>query len=105
MIGRRFGLDPQTMIAIINASTGRSFVSELVFGPEVLTGRYGTGFALGLMAKDVHIARSVAAAAETDAPVIALADERWAKALGQLGPAADQSKAHQAWWDDRFGDE
>jgi 3-hydroxyisobutyrate dehydrogenase len=104
VIGRRFGLDPQTMIAIINASTGRSFVSELVFGPEVLTGRYGTGFALGLMAKDVHIARSVAAAAETDAPVIALADERWAKALGELGPAADQSRAHQAWWDDRFGD-
>ena len=103
VIGQRFGLDPQTMIAIINASTGRSFVSELVFAPEVLTGRYGTGFALGLMAKDVHIARSVSAAAETDAPVIALADERWAKALGQFGPAADQSMAHQAWWDDRLG--
>jgi 3-hydroxyisobutyrate dehydrogenase len=102
VIGQRFGLDPQTMIAIINASTGRSFVSELVFAPEVLTGRYGTGFALGLMAKDVHIARSVSAAAETDAPVIALADDRWAKALGQLGPAADQSMAHQAWWDDRL---
>jgi hypothetical protein len=29
----------------------------------------------------------VAVAAETDAPVIALADERWAKALGRLGPA------------------
>ena len=102
VVGRRFGLDPQTMIAIINASTGRSFVSELVFGPEVLTGRYGTGFALGLMAKDVRIARSVAGAAEADAPAIALADERWAKALGQLGPAADQSRAHQAWWDDRL---
>jgi 3-hydroxyisobutyrate dehydrogenase-like beta-hydroxyacid dehydrogenase len=63
------------------------------------------GSAPGTMAKDVHIARSVAAAAETDAPVIALADERWAKALGQFGPAADQSAAHQAWWDDRFGDE
>jgi 3-hydroxyisobutyrate dehydrogenase len=105
VIGKRFGLDPQTMIAIINASTGRSFVSELVFGPEVLTGRYGTGFALGLMAKDVHIAQSVAAAAETDAPVLALTDERWAKALGQFGPAADQSMAHQAWWDDNLGGE
>ena len=103
VIGQRFGLDPETMIAIINASTGRSFVSELVFGPEVLTGRYGTGFALGLMAKDVHIAQSVAAAAEADAPVIALTDERWARALGQLGPAADQSVAHRAWWDDRIG--
>jgi 3-hydroxyisobutyrate dehydrogenase len=102
VIGQRFGLDPQTMIAIINASTGRSFVSESVFAAEVLTGRYGSGFALGLMAKDVHIARSVAAAAETDAPVLALADDRWAKALGQLGPAADQSMAHQAWWPDQL---
>jgi 3-hydroxyisobutyrate dehydrogenase len=104
VIGQRFGLDPQTMIAIINASTGRSFVSETVFAAEVLTGRYGSGFALGLMAKDVHIAQSVAAAAETDAPVVALADDRWAKALGQLGPAADQSMAHQAWWADQLGD-
>jgi len=24
-------------------------------------------------------------------------------ALGQFGPAADQSRAHQAWWDDRLG--
>jgi len=103
VVGQRFGLDPQTMIAIINASTGRSFVSELVFGPEVLTGRYGTGFALALMAKDVHIARSVADAAEADAPAIALADERWAKAVGHLGPTADHSGAHLAWWDDRLG--
>jgi 3-hydroxyisobutyrate dehydrogenase len=93
------------MIAIINASTGRSFVSATVFAAEVLTGRYGSGFALGLMAKDVHIARSVAAAAETDAPVLALADDRWAKALGQLGPSADQSMAHQAWWADGLGDQ
>jgi 3-hydroxyisobutyrate dehydrogenase len=102
VIGQRFGLDPQTMIAIVNASTGRSFVSDTVFAAEVLTGRYGSGFALGLMAKDVHIAQSVAAAAETDAPVLALADARWAKALGQLGPTADQSMAHQAWWADRL---
>ena len=50
------------------------------------------------MAKDVRIAQSVIAAAAADAPVLALADERWAAALGELGPAADQSRAHQAWW-------
>jgi 3-hydroxyisobutyrate dehydrogenase len=105
VIGQRFGLDPQTMIAIINASTGRSFVSETVFGGEVLTGRYGSGFALGLMAKDVHIARSVAAEAKADAPVLALADARWASALSQLGPAADQSMAHRAWWPDQLADQ
>ena len=79
VIGQRFGLDPQTMIAIINASTGRSFVSELVFGPEVLTGRYLTGFALGLMAKDVRIAHSVAAAAGDRRPD----DRARGRALGQ----------------------
>lgn len=97
VVGKRFGLDPRTMIDIINASTGRSFVSG-VFDTEVLTGRYGTGFALGLLAKDVHIAASVAAAAGADVPVISLTDERYAKAVTELGPAADQSKAHQAWW-------
>jgi len=99
VVGKRFGLDPRVMVDIINASTGRSFVSG-IFGTEVLTGRYGTGFALGLLAKDVHIAASVAAAAGADVPVIALTDERYAKALSELGPAADQSKAHQAWWDE-----
>jgi 3-hydroxyisobutyrate dehydrogenase len=96
--GKKFGLDPRTMIDIINASTGRSFVSETTFDAEVLTGRYRTGFALGLLAKDVHIAASVAAAAGVEAPLVALVDERWAEAAGELGPAADHSSAHQAWW-------
>jgi 3-hydroxyisobutyrate dehydrogenase len=102
LAGTRFGLDPKVMIDIINASTGRSFVSEAVVGANVLTGVYGTGFALGLMAKDVRIAQSVIAAAAADAPVLALADQRWAAALGELGFAADQSRAHQAWWDDKL---
>jgi 3-hydroxyisobutyrate dehydrogenase len=97
--GKRFGLDTRTMIDIINASTGRSFVSG-TFHAEVLTGRYGTGFALGLLAKDVHIAASVVAATDLDAPVVTLVDERWAKALTELGPASDHTTAHQAWWDD-----
>jgi 3-hydroxyisobutyrate dehydrogenase len=99
LAGKRFGLDPRTMIDIINASTGRSFVSG-TFGSEILTGRYGTGFALGLLAKDVRIATRVAAAAGLDAPVVTLVDERWAQALNDLGPAADHTTAHQAWWED-----
>jgi 3-hydroxyisobutyrate dehydrogenase len=86
MAGARFGLDPKTMIDIINASTGRSFVSENVIGANVVTGAYATGFALGLMAKDVAIAQRIIAAAGADAPVLALTDQRWAAALGALGP-------------------
>jgi len=101
--GARFGLDAKTMVDIINASTGRSFVSEAVIGANVVTGAYATGFALGLMAKDVAIAQSIIAAVGADAPALALTGQRWAAALGELGPAADQSRAHQAWWADRFG--
>jgi len=53
----------------------------------------------------VRIALSVAAAAGVDAPAITLTEERWAEALGELGPAADQSKAHQAWWADTLSEQ
>jgi hypothetical protein len=32
--------------------------------------------------------------------VVELADTRWAKALSDVGPTADHSAAHRAWWDD-----
>jgi 3-hydroxyisobutyrate dehydrogenase len=98
--GARSGLDPKVMIEVINASTGSSFTSNTVFSGNVITGAYGTGFMLGLMAKDVRIAQSVIAAAGLDAPVLALAEQRWAAALAGLGPGADQSRAHQSWWPD-----
>lgn len=103
--GARFGLDPAIMISIINASTGRSFVSANVFGDNVLNGAYATGFMLGLMAKDVRIAQSVIQAAAADAPILALTDERWSAALRDLGPTADQSRAHQSWWADNLNRE
>jgi 3-hydroxyisobutyrate dehydrogenase len=97
-IGRRFGLDPETMVEIFNASTGRSFVTELVLKEHVVTGRYATGFALGLLAKDVAIAADLADAAEVEAPVCRLVSERWTDAAGALGFAADHSEAHKRWW-------
>jgi 3-hydroxyisobutyrate dehydrogenase len=99
-IGRRFGLDPETMVEIFNASTGRSFVTELVLKEHVVTGRYATGFALGLLAKDVAIAADLAQAGGVDSPVCRLVSERWAAALDGLGFAADHSEAHKTWWPD-----
>ena len=32
--------------------------------------------------------------------VVTLVEERWAKALNDLGPAVDHTTAHQAWWED-----
>lgn len=97
-IGKRFGLDTGMMIDIINASTGRSFNSEMVLAPHVVTGKYSTGFALGLLAKDVHIAANIAEEASVPAPVLAVADEMWTAAASAMDPAADHSLAHQVWY-------
>ncbi|WP_432828640.1 NAD(P)-dependent oxidoreductase [Dactylosporangium sp. CA-092794] len=97
VVGKTFGLDTGVIVDTINTSTGRSFVSELVFGGHAVTGKYATGFQLGLLAKDVHIAADIAASLGIDAPVTALTDERWAQALSAVGPAADHSAAHKAW--------
>jgi 3-hydroxyisobutyrate dehydrogenase len=97
-IGRQFGLDPALMLDVLNASTGRSFNTEVVLKDEVVTGRYGTGFVVGLLAKDVGIAASLADAVGVDAPACHLVSERWAEAAAGLGFSADHSEAHKQWW-------
>ena len=97
-IGHEFGLDPRVMLEVINTSTGRSFNTEVVLKDDVITGRYGTRFALGLMAKDVGIAADLAEAVGVDAPACQLMRRRWAEAAADLGFAADHSEAHKRWW-------
>ena len=96
-IGKEFGLDPAVMLDVVNTSTGRSFNSEVVFKNDVITGRYGTGFALGLLAKDVGIAAGLAESVGVPAPALELVRRRWAEAADGLGFAADHSEAHKQW--------
>jgi 3-hydroxyisobutyrate dehydrogenase len=97
-IGKQFGLDPRVMLDVINSSTGRSFNTEVVLKQDVITGRYGTGFALGLLAKDVGIAAGLAESVGVDAPALQLVRRRWAEAAAGLGFGADHSEAHKRWW-------
>ncbi|HKA80082.1 MAG TPA: NAD(P)-dependent oxidoreductase [Xanthobacteraceae bacterium] len=96
-IGRQFGLDPAIMADVINASTGRSFVSENLIKQHVLSGAYATGFALGLLAKDVKIAADLGEQIGVDAPVLQLVDGLWSEARDALGGAQDHSRAWEHW--------
>jgi 3-hydroxyisobutyrate dehydrogenase len=100
LIGKRFGLDGSAMIDIINASTGRNFITEMVMKEHVLQGKFATGFALGLLAKDVRIAADLGEAVKLDAPVSRLIRERWALARDRLGATQDNSKAILSWDED-----
>jgi 3-hydroxyisobutyrate dehydrogenase len=98
LIGEEFGLDPEVMFDVINTSTGRSFVTEVVIGQNVVPGTYATGFALALLAKDVGIAADLAAALGSDAPVLSLVSDRWAAAAESAPAGADHSETHREWW-------
>jgi 3-hydroxyisobutyrate dehydrogenase len=95
-LGESFGLDPARMVEILNVSTGRSFVTELVAREHVIPGRFATGFALGLLAKDVRIAADLGENIALDLPMFRLTRERLAFARDMEGPASDSSRAFVA---------
>lgn len=99
MIGEKFGLDQSVMVDILNASTGRNFTTENMIKQQILSGQFATGFALGLMAKDVKIAADLGEAVRLDAPMSRLTRERWAAARERLGASRDTSEAMLAWCD------
>ena len=55
VVGAKAGLDADTMIAIINSSSGRKTATEDKFPRCVLTRRFDFGFAVELMLKDVRL--------------------------------------------------
>ena len=61
-IGRQAGLDANKLLAGINAGSGRSGVSEVNFPKWVLSERFDSGFSMGLMRKDLHLASEFIAA-------------------------------------------
>ncbi len=95
LIGKRFGLDPATMVEVLNASTGMNNSTQKKFKQYVLSGRYESGFALGLMVKDLTIALEVGRDGGVATPFAALCREMWAAGQGLLGPAADHTALAQ----------
>jgi 3-hydroxyisobutyrate dehydrogenase len=78
--GAKFGLDPATLLAIINASTGASGTSQGLYPGQVLNRKFQAGFALALMAKDVGLAADLARDVGMNAEVMQHTAAVWAKA-------------------------
>jgi 3-hydroxyisobutyrate dehydrogenase len=85
------------MLDIINVSTGRNFNTEVVMKEHVVDRKFSTGFALGLLAKDVKIAADLGRAVKLDAPMTRLVSDRYARARDRLGAARDNSEAILSW--------
>ncbi len=97
LAARRFGLNEATLIEMMDVSTGHSFMTQHVAKQHVISGQYATGFAIGLLAKDMKIANGMASALDLDAPLMRLSLQRWEAARDALGPARDNSEAIRVW--------
>ena len=97
IVGEAFGLERETLLTIVNNSTGRNFNTELPMTQHVLTRTFATGFKLGLMTKDVAIAAGLAEAVGADAPLSRFIEDRWAEVNAALGPDADFTRAIEYW--------
>eukprot|EP00164_Ancoracysta_twista_P003989 GFYU01005353.1.p1 GENE.GFYU01005353.1~~GFYU01005353.1.p1 ORF type:complete len:298 (-),score=83.54 GFYU01005353.1:176-1069(-) len=56
---KKIGISPSKALEVINGSSGRSMQTEGNLPNNVVTGKFGFGFKLGLMSKDYRIAREL----------------------------------------------
>jgi 3-hydroxyisobutyrate dehydrogenase-like beta-hydroxyacid dehydrogenase len=92
--GQKLGLDPQTMINVMNVGTGVSFSTK--YSMKNLKS-YDTGYQLELLIKDVKIAKDVIGKSgfESELPSLAL---RYLEESAQLvGKGADHSECLKSW--------
>ncbi len=92
LIARRFGVDPQTVINIINASSGRNNSTENKFAQFILNRKFSSGFSLGLMAKDIGLAMEVAKACKVEAELGHACLALWKEAETELGGKVDHTE-------------
>jgi 3-hydroxyisobutyrate dehydrogenase len=91
LIGQRFGLDPERMVDVLNASTGANNSTDKKFKQFVLSRRFDSGFGLDLMVKDLGIALDLARETGTTSPFSGLCRELAQAAAAVLGPGQDHT--------------
>jgi 3-hydroxyisobutyrate dehydrogenase-like beta-hydroxyacid dehydrogenase len=89
VLGVKAGLDPQVMIDVINAGSGRNTASEDKFPRSILPRSFDFGFALGLMSKDVNLCVGEAEALGVPMWIGNAVKQLWLYALAQGGPDQD----------------
>ncbi|MBO0801545.1 MAG: NAD-binding protein [Nocardiopsaceae bacterium] len=90
--GQRFGVDPEAMLAIVNASSGRSGSTENKWPNYILPETYGSGFSLRLMLKDMRIAVGLAGQVGMPSRLGEQALALWAEAERALPATADHTE-------------
>nr|WP_315297358.1 NAD(P)-dependent oxidoreductase [Raoultella terrigena] len=94
-VARRFGIDPQVMTDVLNASSGRSNTSENKVKQFMLSGSYASGFALKLMDKDLQIAKGLATAVDYPLRLGEQCIDLWHQCAATVSASADHTEMYR----------
>jgi len=89
VMGVKAGLDPDVMIEVINAGTGRNSASQDKFPRAILPRSFVYGFTNGLMDKDLQLCLAEAEALGLKLPVASAVGAMYRLAASELGPEKD----------------
>lgn len=76
-MARQAGVDPRTCLEGVNSGSGRSGVSEVNFPKWVLSDTFDSGFTMGLMRKDLRLARDFGAQAGIQGGIFDAVMQTW----------------------------
>jgi 3-hydroxyisobutyrate dehydrogenase-like beta-hydroxyacid dehydrogenase len=89
LLGAKAGLDPDTMIEVINAGSGRNSASQDKFPKAILPRRFDAGFATRLMYKDLKLCLEEAEALGLSLWVASAVKQLWLSTFNEIGPDQD----------------
>ncbi|MGY1838137.1 MULTISPECIES: NAD(P)-binding domain-containing protein [unclassified Modestobacter] len=92
VVAARFGVEPETVLSVVNTSSGRSGSTQTKFPRFVLPRTFDSGFTAALLEKDVGIAVGLAEALGIDVPVATSVLAGWRRAGSELPAHADHTE-------------
>jgi 3-hydroxyisobutyrate dehydrogenase len=90
-VGKTFGIEPEVLVDVLNASTGKNNSTEVKLKQFVISERYNSGFFIGLMAKDIRTAQHLAERLGVSLPLGEKCASLWDEAAEKLGDGADHT--------------
>jgi 3-hydroxyisobutyrate dehydrogenase len=91
-LGTAFGLDGQTIVDVLNASTGKNNATEVKMKQFILSKSFASGFAMGLMAKDIRTAATLSENLGLVQPGLIHTADLWDAASRALGGSVDHTR-------------
>lgn len=91
-LARAFGIEGDTLVDALNGSSGQNNATLVKMKPFVLSETFGSGFAAGLMAKDIGIAADLSRDLGLDLDLLQRMERLWAEAVEALGGDADHTR-------------